>query len=151
MRALLLLLTACDPFSEATDEPAVEAPTVDQCSETYVVPGTLGTVLDEAVEPHQLVFGAPEQIGGPSSPSVGPDPKHVHLGWPGRDTSTSVSFVWSTDRGTLASLVEWGKEGEERTVTEGVSYTYGGADQHQFRVHELKLCGRLEPGTTSPF
>jgi hypothetical protein len=160
VRALLplpLLLAACDPFADggATDETDVggdQVATVDQCTETYSIPGPFGVILDNAVDPHQDVFGTEEALDGdPNNGMEGPDPRHVHLGWPGADTSTSISFVWETDTGTLASVVEIAEGdtvGDDATRYEGVSFRYGGTDAQSYRVHELKLCGRLKPSTT---
>ena len=170
----VLAATACDPYSEA-DEGTVEETDVglsalgivpdqadgfsdDSCDEGYSVPGPFGVVSDKPVDAHELTFGEDELIGASEAQGVvGPDPKHVHLGWPGRDTSNSVSFTWSTDTGTLASLVQFGEGTKDAYAGadpefdyegQGVSFAYGGSSGEQFRVHELKLCGRLSPGTT---
>lgn len=152
MRSLVLLLAACatqtDPPAAPADEaPANEAPTTS-CPLGYVVPGPLGTVSAAPIDPHADVFGAPETIPGLPSSTVGPDPAYVHLGLPNANAATSVSFVWSTDSATPASRAECRPEGGEVTQSKGVSYSFGGPDQNDYRVHELKLCDELTPGTT---
>ena len=147
----LASLVACDPFSEETptDTAPLAPEGVDQCTETYTVPGSFGILLDKEIAPHALTFGETQWLGAEgASNTLTPDPSYVHLGWPGRDTSTSISFAWMTDKGTLASQVQWGEGDALDTTTDGVSFTFGGTDTEGFRVHELKLCGRLKPNTT---
>ncbi len=127
---------------------------VSQCSESYVIPGPFGSVLDGSVQPHQAVFGGAQSVlrGGDVVSEVGPTPSQVHLGWPGEDTSTSIAFVWNTDAGTLASQVQIGRGADLdpaalTTTLDGVTYRYGGSTGDEYRVHELKLCGRLLPAT----
>lgn len=137
-----------DPLDSDTPLAPVEdaEPAFAQCIEAYRVPGPLGTDEERAVDAHADVFGVPEELR--AGVMIGPDPVHVHLGYPGQDTSRSISFVWHTDRATLASVVEWGPGAELTQRSEGVSFAYGGADRLSYRAHELKLCGRLEPNTT---
>ncbi len=152
MRYLILpLLFACDPFEEATPADTDTVPVVDVegCTETYTVPGPLGNESGLLPDPHQEVYGQLEYVGAEgTSAQVGPDPMHVHVGLPGRDSSISLSVVWRTDSGTLASVIEWGKDGALDQRQEGVSLSYGGTSGVRYRSHEVKLCGRLEPGTT---
>lgn len=157
-----LSLVACDTVTpdETTDtdvsldgNPNGPQPLeVEGCAETYVIPGPFGELLTDAVDPHEEVYGTVEAVAEDAADGeVGPTPKHVHLGFPGRDTSNSVSFVWSTDAGTKASLVEISEGtslGDDATRYYGVSYRYGGTSGDRYRVHELKLCGRMKPGTT---
>ncbi len=132
------------------DPPLAEAPLrAPQCREGVMIPGPYGTLLQNMVDPHADVYGAGDDIGTVARPFwIGPEPRLVHIGWPSSDTSTSVSFVWATDRNTRASIVEWGEAGVLDHRSEGVSFGYGGVDDATYRVHELKLCDRLKPGTT---
>lgn len=139
MRATLLswtLLAACGGDPER--RPRVAAGLQDECDPT--VTAATSPLLGEAVpaDPHEDVFGAD------------PEPFHVHLGWPSSDPSDSISFLWRTDLDTLATVVEYGKGGVLDQRAEGASFLYGGADSGEGpqRMHEIKLCGELEPGTT---
>lgn len=162
--ASLMLVGCGDPFADknadsdtdqVVDGGAVTIPgtpvAVDQCTETYSIPGPGGTVLATTPDAHADVFGAEEDIG--SGALVSPEPLHVHLGFPGADTSNSVSFTWTTDTGTLATVVQIG-EGADLAADalpwkiEGASFRYGGGSGDLYRVHEAKVCGRLTPGTT---
>ncbi len=106
----VVLALACNNGKDATDDTDGDTdatPTVvDQCTETYLVPGAFGYTSTEGIDAHQAVFGETQAV---RDLSVGPDPSQVHLGWPGSDTSNSISFVWNTDTGTLASQVKWGE------------------------------------------
>ncbi|MCB9666380.1 MAG: metallophosphoesterase [Alphaproteobacteria bacterium] len=122
----------------------------------YTRPLAGGETTTEGIEPHSAVFGTTEYVDAPAQElPVGPDPRHVHLGFPDVDTSRSVSLVWSTDTGTLASQVQLARGadlapsdfGAEHTY-EGISYLYGGSDDDAYRTHEFKTLGTLEPGTT---
>lgn len=140
--------TVIVPVDPVVPDPPFEEPgqPSPECAETYAIPGPLGTFIDGQVTAHQEIYGGYQDIGTPTKPVlIGPIPQLVHIGWPSSDPSTSVSFVWSTDTGTLASLVEWGEGDTLDHHTAGVSYGYGPGDI--YRVHELKLCGRLKPGT----
>lgn len=134
-----------DPATPPVEEPA-ELPMVRQCLQGYQVPGLRGAIDPRPVDLHADVFGAPQELA--PGVLVGPDPLHVHLGVPGQDAARSVSFVWHTDLGTLSSVVEWGVGDVLTERSEGVSFAYGGSDGMSYRVHELKLCDQLEPGTT---
>ena len=146
---LAALVAGCDTFSETPDDTDAVGPVaVDQCTETYSIPGPFGAIAQGTVDPSEATFGAVEAIGDEAgAPTVSPEPTQVHIGWPGADTSTSISFVWTTDKGTLSSVVQWGEGTDLSNTTEGVSFSYGGTTGARYRVHELKLCGRLKPGT----
>ncbi len=132
------------PLAEAVNTsaelpPAAPSPPltpVEACVQGVGAPGA-------QFAPDQAVFGAARDVG-PNK--VGPDPSLVHLGWPAQDTSTSISIEWITDPGTLASRVEWGEGDALDQHTAATSFTVG-ADA-PYRVHELRLCGVLKPGTT---
>lgn len=146
----MLILAACsgaDPegptagpdSGPSASAPPTDGPTGPECSPVVTVPLPPGIVDPAAVpEPHQDVLGAD------------PTPFHVHLGWPSSDPSTSISFLWRTDVDTLASLVEYGKDGAFTERVEAASYRFGGAlgVPGNYRIHELKLCAGLEPATT---
>jgi hypothetical protein len=144
---LLALAFACNTGKDGADDTDSDAPAVavDQCSESYSVPGAFGETSTQGIQADEATFGSAQSVG---STSVGPDPSQVHLGWPGANTSNSISFVWNTDVGTLASQVKWGEGSALDHTSKGVSFSFGGKDGTDYRVHELKLCGRLKPGTT---
>ncbi|MEQ1565532.1 MAG: metallophosphoesterase family protein [Myxococcota bacterium] len=125
------------PAVDSSDSSVTTAPGV---CERVLVPGPLGQV-DSGVDatPHEAVFGAAR-----------PDPFHVHLGLPTDDPSTSMSFVWRTDPDTLASVVQYGTDGALTEEVAGASFGYGGlpGEPSPDRVHEVRLCDRLTPGTT---
>ena len=142
---LSLSLAGCDFFPEtpgAADDTAVGA--TGDCVAAVTVPiGTTGDDDDTVpADPHALVFG-----------SETPDPYAVRLGWPSRDPSTSVSMLWRTDVDTLASVVEIGPADtfpEGATAVEGYTFLFGGGEvgEGAYRVHEVRLCGAVQPGTT---
>jgi hypothetical protein len=145
---LFVLLTACPaPEGEDTHSPSPAPqpdptsslpPLVDECDPVIRVPGILGAVDPNPPDAHQDVFGTI------------PVPQQVRINWPSNDPSDSVAFLWRTDVDTLATVVEYGVGGELTERVEGASFRYGGtatAPGPQ-RIHEVKLCGGLEPGTT---
>jgi hypothetical protein len=116
---------------------AVDTGFPDDCDPAVQVPGPFG-VPDETrpPDPHQDVLGSE------------PTPFGLHLSMPGSDPSTSVAFVWRTDVDTLATTVEYGEVGGGVSTLTGASFTYGGVAAADFRVHEVKVCRGLTPGTT---
>ena len=157
---LTITLVGCSAESPpaTADTMAPEAPArVDAtCRSEVQIPGPMHSVLERSPDPHANTFGAL------------PEPRRVHLGWPGADTSRSIAFTWVTevepgeDVGTLASLVELqGPDDPEPVLHEGASYllvhpddavndpNLDGAPAYPgSRVHELRLCGALTPSTT---
>jgi len=110
------------------------------CQSEVMVP--TGTLPGEpvAAAPHADTYGSD------------PAPFHVHLGLPTRDPSTSISMIWRTDADTLASIVEFGPADAWPSQTvrvEGYTFGFGGGElgTGPYRVHEVRLCDRLEPGT----
>jgi hypothetical protein len=108
-----------------------------ECDETIVVPTTALGSADPAPlpDPHSNVFG----------PS--PEPYVVRYSWPSNDPSDSASFLWRTDVGTLATTLEYGTGGTLTGRVEGASFLFDG-DPGDYRIHEVKLCGDLQPDTT---
>ena len=134
----VLALVSCDFYPEGGKGKLAQT-LVDECDPEIKAASPLLASDDGPVAPHEDTFGSSQ-----------PDPFHVHIGWPSSDPSTSISFVWRTDVGTLATAVEYGKDGELTERVEGASFLYGGAaaGEGPYRVHEIKLCGTLEPNTT---
>ncbi|HHO52921.1 MAG TPA: metallophosphoesterase family protein [Deltaproteobacteria bacterium] len=119
-------------------EPVDIVPTGPECTPEITVPGPLGELLGRGPEAHTQTFG-PE-----------PEPYAVRYGWPGSDPSTAASFLWRTGTDTLATVVEYGI-GESLTErVEGQSFRFGGdpGGEGLYRIHEVKLCGGLQPATT---
>jgi hypothetical protein len=147
---LIVLLSACgNPEGEdVTPSPPVPEPTptptpapvvlIDECDPSVRIPGILGAVDLTPPDEHQEVYGPL------------PVPQQVRLNWPSSDPSDSVAFLWRTDVDTLATVVEYGVGGELTERVEGASFRYGGAlgEPGPQRIHEVKLCGELTPGTT---
>lgn len=133
----LLFVSACNMHADDGDsaDPNV---TVNQCTPALTVPGTLGDLdEDRPVTPHEDTFGIEE-------------PYHVRYNWPGSDPSTQAAFLWRTDLETLATVVEYGVDGALDNRLEGGSFRFGGAPDGDgdFRIHEIKICEGLLPGTT---
>lgn len=106
-------------------------PFPDDCDPRVTQPGT-----SDAADAHQELYGAE------------PTPVGLHLSMPASDPTTSVALVWRTDVDTLASEVELGPaDGGAVTTHRGASFAYGGTSGADARVHELKLCRSLTPGT----
>lgn len=151
---LPLALLACDPYSEAKDSGAggTDGGTdgdggsgvYEDCDpKVYVPVGTTGGDEDVEADAHEETFGADA-----------PDPYHVRYQWPARDPSRSGSFLWRTDTDTLASQIKWGPADgfpDNATTTDGYTFLFGGGSEigdGAFRMHEVRLCGQLEPDTT---
>lgn len=135
---LLLVLLGCGPTPN--ERPAEDGPVlVDECDPVVTPASPLLDTDGGPVQAHEDTFGTER-----------PDPFHVHLGWPASDPSRSISILWRTDVDTLASVVEYGVDGKLTERVETVSFLYGGASAGEgpLRIHELKLCGDLEPNTT---
>lgn len=140
MRALVFwclpTLVACDFYPETGGEPT---PSPTLCEETVFRPvGPTEMPGSEPAERHVDSYGA------------SPAPYAVRYHWPNSDPSTSAALLWRTDVDTLASVVEIWKDGEQATRVEGYTFRFGGTGNNEglFRVHEVRLCNRLEPGTT---
>ncbi len=139
---VLLALSACDFFPESTDTSGTDTGALpSDCSPEVFVPwGTLGA--DGAPVPasaHSETLGAE------------PSPYAVRLGWPSRDASRSASMLWRTDVDTLASVVELTPvDGGETVRVEGYSFLFGSGTigEGLYRIHEVRLCGLLQPGTS---
>ncbi len=130
--AILLTLAACRTNEAASDSVAPFSPTCDEA--VYLPISLLDLEGTTPADRHAEAYGA------------APAPFQVTLGWPDADPSRSVSVVWRTDMGTTASVIEWGTGGQLTERAEGYTYVVGTGDT-AFRVHEVKLCGRLTPGT----
>ncbi len=137
--ALVFLLAACDFYPEAPGLNGDPTPTPSgdpSCSLTIVAPPAVNPDQEfPAAQEHEEIFGS------------GPEPWQIHLSWPGRDTSRSVAFLWRTDTDTLATQVELTAENEAPQILTGGSFTWGGPESMNYRMHEVKVCGGLTPGT----
>jgi hypothetical protein len=119
---------------------APPAPTFpDDCDPDVHVP-VYGGFVDPLLlpDPHEEVYG------------LDPAPFAARYSWPGTDPSTSAAFLWRTDIDTRASLVEITAMGEAPFTVAGASFQFGpvGTGAPVYRVHEVKLCQRLQPGTS---
>lgn len=133
--------------SDAGPEVSVELAGTDPtgCEVGYQRALPFSEKTQEGISPHEQVFGED------------PTPRHVHIGWPDRDSSTSISFAWLTDgegsaERTLASAVQYA-EGEHTdpealtSLHRGVSFGFGGSDNDTFQAHDVRMCGKLKPDT----
>ena len=135
---LFSLLGACDFYPEGQGD--TSGPVGSDCSTEILVP--LGNLPGQPVpaEAHAETYW------------TAPTPSQVHLGLPSRDPSRSVSMLWRTDVDTLASVVEFGPADtwpDGATQVQGGSFRFGGGEVGggPYRVHEVRLCDRLQPGT----
>lgn len=135
-----VLLAACDFYPESG---AGEAQlTGETCDAEVMVPvGPLTGSESVPAEAHSDVLGS------------SPTPFAVRYNWPSRDPSRNAAFLWRTDLETLASQVQIGPADgfpDSATTVDGYTFLYGGleADTGDFRMHEVRMCGTLEPGTT---
>lgn len=142
MLALVLMLLACkaDPNpQDGVDTDSELPPPIDGCDPEISPPPPFGqSDVEVVVDPHQNTFGG------------NPEPFHVRYGWPSPDPSQTASFLWRTDRGTKATVVEFGIGDDLSRRAEGASFVYGQLPDGSggYRIHEVKLCSGLEPGTT---
>ncbi len=140
VRCLPAVLCACGtgaPVPGATGLPGTpygalpERELVREC-DPVIRPASARSAYDVGeVDPHAEVYG-----------TRAPTPFHVHLGWPSSDPSTGISFLWHTDVETLATRVELTPDGGPTEVYDGASYVV------ERRIHEVRLCDGLRPGTT---
>lgn len=75
-----------------------------------------------------------------------PTPRAVHVSWPG-DPSSAAAFLWRTDPGTRASVVQYGTAPDALSRTAIGHVTIGGTTVNAAPVHEVHVCG-LSPDTT---
>jgi hypothetical protein len=131
----LAALVGCDFYPEADELPSV--PYLD-CNPVIGVPAISGGPSDVPADAHAETYGA------------SPFPVRVRYNWPSYDPSKSAAFLWSTDVDTLASSIEYGVGDALDRTFEGASFRFGGGEDGEgdHRVHEVRLCGLLEPGTT---
>jgi len=142
----LLSLLACHPKTKSfgSGDDSAGNTNVLACDPAVTIPwGTSGSSSDPiAADPGSAVFGTDT-----------PDPYAVHLGFPSRDMSHSVSMLWRTDVDTLASQVQLGlAKGfpDNASTVDGSTFLYGGGETGTgiYRMHELRLCDALQPATT---
>ena len=72
--------------------------------------------------------------------------------WPSKDPTRNAAFLWRTDIDTLASQVQIGPSSsfpDGAQIIDGYTFRFGGGlpNEGPFRMHEVKVCGSLEPGT----
>ncbi len=139
--APLLLLIGCYPAPWSSDTgfqttqvvptgPLPERTLIRECDPVIRVATARSAYDFGQVDGHSEVYG-----------DRSPDPFHVHLGWPSSDPSDSIAFLWHTDDDTLATMVELTPDGGPTQRFEGGSYV------HSRRIHEVRICEGLEPGT----
>ncbi len=137
--ALLLLLAGCsfyDDTPETTSGP-IGSEGDPTCSEEITAPASPQGIPGHPPTPHAETYGD------------SPEPYQVRLQWPSSNPHLSAAFMWRTDFDTLATVVEWGVDGELTNRTEGATLVWGDTDDFDgFRIHEVKLCGQLIPDTT---
>ena len=157
MLRVVILLAGCKGAHPASvDKPAPTPPDTDttatgQTGDTSAPLPPLGTECDPVVRVPVASFGVEEPPPDPDPHAEiygrDPAPRVVRYSWPSNDPSTSASFLWRTDRETLATTVEYGTGGVLSGRVEGASFLFDG-DPGEYRIHEVKLCDQLLPGTT---
>lgn len=135
----MIWLSACfldfGAGDDSVDSGATDDGTYQDCDPTVLQPPLIASDDGAPADPHSDTLGA------------APGPTLVRLGWPASDPSRSASLLWRTDLETLTSVVELGTSADTLDLrVEGWSFTYGTSDD--LRMHETRLCGLLEPGTT---
>jgi hypothetical protein len=139
LAALVVLLAGCSFYDDTPDtntDPIGSAgdPT---CSEEITSPLGPTGVPGAAPQAHAETYGAE------------PAPFQVRYQWPTSRPDVSAGFLWRTDTDTLATVVEWGEGTELTERTEGMSLIFGDSNDFDgFRIHEVRLCGKLTPATT---
>ncbi|MBM4392520.1 MAG: metallophosphoesterase family protein [Deltaproteobacteria bacterium] len=105
----------------------------------------IATCGDPVLTPQLGYSTSDREAADADSASFGasPEPYHLRYSWSG-NPSTDATILWRTDDDTLASQVQYWKEGGEVQAVAGGSFTFntGGG-----RVHEVPLCD-LAPATT---
>ena len=134
LRVLLAvaLLGGCDFYDDPEGPVGPGTEGDESCSTEIVNPRGLTGELTPA-DPHQDVFGAD------------PEPYQVLYQWVSSDPSRSAGFLWRTDLDTLSTVIEWGEGDALDQRAEGATFTFDGDAE---RMHEVHLCGDLEPDTT---
>jgi 3',5'-cyclic AMP phosphodiesterase CpdA len=132
--------SGCDFYPEdAAAEPTL---TGEVCDPAVMVPvGPLTGSESVPAQAHSEVFG------------TSPEPYAVRYNWPSRDPSRNAAFLWRTDTDTLASQVQIGPADgfpDNATTIDGYTFLFGGVDVDtgDYRIHEVRICGDLEPETT---
>jgi hypothetical protein len=126
--------SAAVPSPPTVDSAPPEPDPVD-CDPTVQGPPLPGATEPTPADPHADVLGAT------------PAPRGLHLSMPSADPTTSMAWVWATDVDTLATVIELRTQGGPTERLAGASFRYGGATGTDHRVHEVKACGTLTPGT----
>lgn len=138
MPTLLALLLACNPYAETAGDSGPTATTgtaVSDCDPVVLAPPLVAGDEGAPADPHSDVLGGD------------PAPRHVRLSWPSRDPSRTAGFIWRTDLDTMASIVEYGVGTNLDQRAEGYTFL-AGSGSSEIRVHEVRLCGALQPSTT---
>ncbi len=121
--------------SDSVDSGASGDGVFEDCDPAVLRPPLIASDDGTPADPHSDTLG------------VDPTPTLVRLGWPSANPSRSVSMLWRTDLLTLTSVVEFGTSADALDQrVEGHSFFYGTADEA--RMHEVRLCGLLDPDTT---
>ena len=155
-----LLLAACDespssaPLDAAppsADTPA--APDVPAAADVVEVEVDAGAAAPLAYVPegcaHRVTSAAATTgnvRGDRDTFGAAPEPRNVHVSWPA-DPATVAAFVWLTDAGTRASVVQYGLSPTALDQTAVGSVSTAGMTGSVVTAHEVHVCG-LRPDTT---
>lgn len=135
---LVMLLSGCFLAPGGAEDSGQVADTggvFGDCDPTVLQPPLIASGEGAPADAHADVVGA------------APEPTLVRLQWPSSDPSRSAGLLWRTDLESLASVVEFGVSADALDQrVEGWSFTYGTSDEA--RMHEVRLCGLLQPETT---
>jgi hypothetical protein len=130
---------ATEPDAEEGDAPPMEAGPNPNAQLVYTPEGCAHTVRTTPMT-RQNFFGDTTTFGPM------PAPRAAHVNW-AADPSTTIAFLWNTDRATRATVVQYGTNPAtlDRTAVGHVS-TAGSGDG-AVTTHEVHVCG-LTPDTT---
>ncbi len=132
---LLSLTLSCSGSGNDSAQDSADDGVFGDCDPVVLQPSLVAGGEGAPADPHSDTFGAD------------PTPTHVRLHWPSSDPSRSAAMLWRTDLDTQASVVAFGTSADALDQrVEGYSFTFGSSDDA--RMHEVRLCGLLEPETT---
>ncbi|MBP6831220.1 MAG: metallophosphoesterase family protein [Deltaproteobacteria bacterium] len=162
LAATLLSLAACNDAAPATaDAGSLAATPTDAAAATDVAIAADASLAPEDVPaPERFSYvpmGCTHRVRAPLGSTnnsrddrttfgAAPDPRDVHVNWPA-DPSSTIAFLWRTDPGTRATVVQYGLSPTALDQTAVGSVGTAGLTGNQVTAHEVHVCG-LRPDTT---
>jgi hypothetical protein len=162
LAATLLSLAACNDAAPATaDAGSLAATPTDAAAATDVAIAADASLAPEDVPaPERFSYvpmGCTHRVRAPLGSTnnsrddrttfgAAPDPRDVHVNWPA-DPSSTIAFLWQTDPGTRATVVQYGTEPHGPRPDRGRQREHRRASLAEVTIHEVHVCG-LRPDTT---